>query len=502
MQSALCGVASLLLATPALMAQSPSVAAPIPAVEREFRGVWVASVSNIDWPSLRGLPSRQQQEELRTILDRAAEIGLNAVILQVRPATDALYASSIEPWSEYLTGEMGRAPEPFYDPLAFAIEEAHARGLELHAWFNPFRARHPSARSAVAPDHVSRTHPEFVRRYGAHLWLDPGDPAARAYSTRVILDVVRRYDVDAVHLDDYFYPYRERDSTGALIDFPDDPTFERYRRSGGTLGRHDWRRSNVDAFVEQLYAAVKAEKPYVKVGISPFGIWRPGNPAQVKGFDAYEQIYADSRKWLRNGWVDYFAPQLYWPISQPAQSYTALLAWWTEQNLAGRHLWPGNFTSRIESGDARSWPAGEVLEQIRSTRAEAGATGNIHFSMKALIHDRGGIADSLQQTLYSNPALVPATPWIDSVAPARPELRVWPRQSGPAAGEITITFKPGDSEEPRLWVVRSLTGHVPSLELIPGWRRSATVYGAPGRIAISAVDGLGNESAVRSASVP
>src|SRR5688500_11537583 len=234
-----------------------------PAVAREFRGAWVASVANIDWPSRPGLTSEQQQAELLALLDRAAQLRLNAVILQVRPAADALYASRLEPWSEYLTGEMGKAPVPFYDPLAFAVDEAHKRGLELHAWFNPFRARHASARSPVSADHVSRTRRTLVQQYGRSLWLDPGEPDARQYSLRVIMDVVRRYDIDGVHIDDYFYPYRERDGAGRIITFPDDPSWRRYRRSGGRLTRDDWRRRNVDLFVEAVYTAMKREKPLV-----------------------------------------------------------------------------------------------------------------------------------------------------------------------------------------------------------------------------------------------
>src|SRR5262245_56033859 len=239
------------------LALPPNDSTPLPPIEREFRGAWVASVSNIDWPSRRDLTVPDQQRELLAILDRAVELRLNAVVLQVRPAGDALYASTLEPWSEFLTGKMGRPPEPFYDPLAFAVSEAHRRGLELHAWLNPYRMRHPAETSAFSPKHIARRRPDLVRRYGPYLWLDPGSAEVRAYTSRVVVDIVRRYDVDGIHIDDYFYPYREPGPRGGYLQFPDDRTYRRYRNGGGKLSRNDWRRHNVDLLVEALYRAVK-----------------------------------------------------------------------------------------------------------------------------------------------------------------------------------------------------------------------------------------------------
>src|SRR6476620_1862612 len=216
-----------------LVAQNALCQGEAPPVSREFRAVWVATVANIDWPSKPGLSSWQQQAELIAILDKAVSLNMNAIVLQVRPAADALYPSHLEPWSEYLTGEMGRPPEPYYDPLEFAVTEAHKRGLELHAWFNPYRAHAPSGKSVIATTHVSNEHPDLVRSYGSYLWLDPGDSAVRRVSMNVIIDVVKRYDIDGVHIDDYFYPYKEKDSKGNVIDFPDDQTWNRYVASGG-----------------------------------------------------------------------------------------------------------------------------------------------------------------------------------------------------------------------------------------------------------------------------
>jgi uncharacterized lipoprotein YddW (UPF0748 family) len=401
-----------------------------PALPREFRGVWVASVANIDWPSRRTLSVPEQQAELVALLDRAAALRLNAVIFQVRPAADALYASRLEPWSEYLTGHQGRAPEPFWDPLEFAVREAHARGLELHAWFNPYRARFTDATSPLHATHIARTHPELVKRYGGYLWMDPGEPAVQERTLQVVLDVVRRYDVDGVHIDDYFYPYPERDRRGRVVPFPDELSFQRYQARGGTLSRDDWRRRNVDELVQLLHEGVHAVKPWVKFGVSPFGIWRPGFPAQVRGFDAYASLYADARKWLREGWLDYLTPQLYWPTTKAEQAYPVLLDWWAGENLRGRHLWPGNFTSRAGATGAGAFPVGELLAQIDVTRRASGATGNVHFSMKSFLTNQAGLADSLAAGPYAVPAVVPATPWLQVAPPPVPRLRYEATASG------------------------------------------------------------------------
>ena len=390
-----------------------------PPLKREFRGVWVATVGNIDWPSKPGLPAEKQKAELLAILDKARELHLNAVIFQVRPMADALYESKLEPWSEYLTGTLGK--NPGYDPLAFAIEEAHKRGLELHAWFNPYRARHPSAKSAAPADHITKRRPDLAKPYGTHAWMNPTHPDVQAHSLAVILDVVKRYDVDGVHIDDYFYPYKEKDADGAIIPFPDDDTWAKYQKSGGQLSRDDWRRDAVNTFIEKMYKTVKEAKPWVKVGISPFGIWRPGNPPGIAGLDQFAELYADAKLWLNEGWVDYFSPQLYWPIKQEKQSFPKLLAWWVGENTKKRHLWPGLFTNRV-TGAEKGWPAKEVVDQIELVRKEKGAGGVVHFSAKSLMRNPGGIADELKKA-YAEPALVPESPWLaQGKPPAKPEV--------------------------------------------------------------------------------
>ena len=312
-----------------------------PPAPREFRAAWVATVANIDWPSRRGLSSAAQQEEMRVLLDRAVALKLNAIILQVRPCADALYSSELEPWSEYLTGTQGQAPVPFYDPLALWINEAHARGLELHAWFNPFRARLGEGKSAPSPLHVSQSRPQWVKAYGNQLWMDPSEPAAAAHSVAVVLDVLKRYDVDGIHLDDYFYPYPvpQGDDAKIELDFPDQSMWQRYVEGGGTLARDDWRRSHVDALVQRLNTSIHQVKPWVRFGISPFGIGRPDlRPAGIQGFSQYHKLYADVERWLQAGWLDYLVPQLYWPIDQKEQAFVPLLDYWHRQNTQNRHV--------------------------------------------------------------------------------------------------------------------------------------------------------------------
>ena len=463
-----------------------------PAVQREFRGVWVASVGNIDWPSKAGLSTEQQQTELIALLEKAVALRFNAIVLQVRPGCDALYASKLEPWTEYLTGTMGRAPEPYYDPLAFAVTEAHRRGLELHAWCNPFRARHASAKTPVAASHISRTRPELVRTYGKLLWLDPGEPLVQEHSLRVILDVVRRYDVDGVHLDDYFYPYREKDAAKKPIDFPDDPSWRKYQKAGGKLDREDWRRDNVNRFIQRLYSSVKAEKAWVKVGISPFGIWRPGVPTGIRGMDSTQEIYADSLKWFRSGWVDYFSPQLYWSIDAPEQSFPVLLKWWATQNTAPRHLWPGLSAATI--GPARS--ADEVIKQLQLTRAQPGASGSLQWSIKALHQNRDGIADKLAKVVNQQVALVPASPWLEKSIPLKPVVAF-----GQDARQTTSVFRwelPGGSI-PAWWLVQMRFNGQWQTSLIPGGQPTRTLTGGnamlPEVIAVTAVSRCGILSA-------
>jgi len=479
----LCAILVIATCATAAPVFKPSKLTPPPPA-REYRAAWIATVANIDWPSTNSLTVAQQKAELIAILDRAAELRLNAVIFQVRPGCDALYDSKIEPWSEYLTGVMGRAPSPFYDPLAFAIEQAHNRGLELHAWFNPYRARHASAKSPVSSNHISKKRPSLVRSYGRSLWLDPGEKEVQDYSLSVVMDVVRRYDVDGIHFDDYFYPYKERGADGKDIDFPDAPSWAKYGSSSG-LSRDDWRRQNVNVFIERVYKSIKAAKPWVKFGISPFGIWRPGNPPQVKGLDQYSELYADAKKWLNNGWCDYFAPQLYWSIDSREQSYPVLLKWWAEQNEKHRHLVPGINTTRAP----RTWKPDEIVNQITLTRRQQGASGHVHWNMSSLMRS-AELRNTLREKVYAQPALPPPAPWLKSKAPSKPKLTVVESSKGAMA-----RWQLAESEKPALWLLQTLRkdGKWES-RVLPAKTRAVELKEKPQAVAITAVNRFGATS--------
>jgi uncharacterized lipoprotein YddW (UPF0748 family) len=441
---------------------APTKIAP-PKPEREFRGVWIATVDNIDWPSRQNYDPAQQKAELLAMLNRAAALKLNAIVFQVRPQCDALYASKLEPWSEFLTGQMGKAPVPFWDPLAFVIAEAHKRGMELHAWFNPYRALHPSNKGPVSANHISKTKPQLVRTVGRYLWLDPGEREVQEHSLAVVMDVVKRYDVDGIHFDDYFYPYPEKDARGQDLEFPDNASWQKFGVKT-RLSRNDWRRDNANIFVQRVHQSIKAEKPWVKFGISPFGIWRPGYPAPIKGFDQYGKLYADARKWLMNGWVDYFAPQLYWPIDSPGQSFPLLLKWWNSQNPQKRHIWPGLAISRLGEG----WKPEEIVRQVQLTEKQPVSSGQIFFSMKHFAR-YPALTSALQAGPYAEPALIPAMPWLAAAAPQKPNVTV-------SHGNSTqVTWTTSSTNAVQQWVVQYRTGERWQTEIHPSNTRTATL---------------------------
>ena len=453
-----------------------------PEIVREMRGVWIATVANIDWPSSKTLTAAQQQAELIDLLDRAATGGFNTVIFHVRPAGDAVYASSLEPWASMLTGTQGT--NPGYDPLAFAVQAAHDRGLELHAWVNPFRAGNVSDTLNFAASHIFKARRDLSRVYGSQVWMDPGEQEVQDRTMAVVLDIVTRYDIDGIHADDYFYPYQERNAANQIIGFPDTAT---WTRSGTTLSIDDWRRANIDRFVERLYREVHQAKPTLKVGISPFGIWRPGNPSGVNGLDAYATIYADAKKWLNNGWVDYMAPQLYWSLSAPQQGFQALLDWWISQSTANRHVWPGLAAYRVADGSTSAYSSTEIPNQIDETRDRPRGTGHLLYNATSTLKRNGGAVTSSLASRYAQRALVPASPWLDATPPPVPVI------SASVSGGNTLSVLYPAGEVPRWLYVRA--------RLSTGWwtrvmfaRTSVEFPSAPSRVIINAVDRAGNVS--------
>lgn len=412
-----------------------------PYAKREFRAAWIATVANINWPSKPGLPVAEQKKEALELLDFLEKHNFNAVIFQVRPQADALYKSELEPWSYFLTGQQGQGPNPDYDPLEFWIEAAHARGLELHAWLNPYRAQH-STGGAISGQSVIKKNPEMVVKLkNGMYWMDPANEETKKHSTAVVMDLIDRYDLDGIHFDDYFYPY---DSYNGGEDFPDDISWDAYKKNGGKLTRNDWRRESVNDFIKNLYQQIKAKKPEVKFGISPFGIWRPGFPESVKGFDQYDKLYADARLWLKKGWVDYFTPQLYWQISQLDQSFPVLLGWWKSQNDKNRHLWPG--MSVDLGGDEANIK--EVISQIMVTRGMMPySPGAVHWSIAPLLKYKS-LADALLEGPYADKALVPQSSWLDEVAPSAPKITTRLEND-----KLKIDWTPTGNKEVFKWVV-------------------------------------------------
>lgn len=392
--------------------------------KREMRAAWIVTVYNTDWPSGPHLGSAKSKEQLVSLIESLHKLHLNAVILQVRPAGDAFYDSSYEPWSYWLTGEQGKAPSPYFDPLQTAIETCHEKGMELHAWFNPFRADLLGADTIYRdPNHITQMQPEWLLKYGTRLYFDPGLPQVRRYTADVILDVVNRYDIDAVHLDDYFYPYRI-----PKVPFPDSISYARYG-----MGKEwdAWRRQNVDLFMEMLHAEIKAVRPDLKIGVSPFGVWRnndrdPHGSATQAGQTSYDDLFADVRKWILNGWVDYIAPQAYFSIGYKPADYQELVNWWS-RNAFGKHLYMGQSLYKVNNNHDLNWEdPTQIPRQIRINRTYPEVGGTMHYSARYFQLNPMGITDSFKQDLYPYKAFPPVMDWLDSdppVSPIKPKVR-------------------------------------------------------------------------------
>jgi len=470
--------------------------------KNEFRGIWMATVINLDWPQAGGIAPRFQQAELIDKLNKLKEAGINVVYFQIRTEGDALYDSPIEPWSKYLTGEEGVAPNPYWDPLEFAITEAHKRGMELHAWLNPYRAMRTipgdftqkavsskntsideslipflnkefdsnsknknSGTSERASNHISNTHPEWLFVMNGNIAImDPGLPEVIEYNIDVVMDVVNRYDVDGIHFDDYFYPYPPNNMGSNDNESLDDSTFIKYPR--GFTDKGDWRRNNIDIFVEALNDSMQIVKPWVKFGISPFGIWKNGVPTNISGMDAYDVIYGDAIKWLQQQTVDYITPQLYWDISRfgTGQDYRKLSEFWADSAAAyGRHIYPGHGLYRSDANTFTSgllFAANEIPRQISINRSNPKIQGSVFFRAKNITnYSSKGFKDSLMTNFYKYAALQPVMEWKSMAKPDTPENLIVNRDS-----EFEYIFDLSWSPSSTQQVTKvSLSGHVDSL---------------------------------------
>ncbi|WP_327131385.1 family 10 glycosylhydrolase [Streptomyces sp. NBC_01343] len=386
----LAGAAGLLAATGgAAPARAARGRRPRGKAAAEFRAMWIASVENVDWPSESGLDAADQRDELIRLLDTAVARRLNAVVLQVRPAADAMWPGAREPWSQWLTGEQGE--DPGWDPLGTAVAEAHARGLELHAWFNPYRVANHTDPGRLAADHPARRNPGWTVAYNKKLYYNPGLPEVRAFVQEAMLDAVSRYEVDGVHWDDYFYPYPVEGE-----EFDDDDAYARH--GGGFASRADWRRGNTDALVREMSGRVRAIRPAARFGISPFAVWRNserdplGSPTQA-GVETYDDLYADTRKWVREGWIDYIVPQVYWQIGHPTADYAKIVPWWAK-TVAGTDvaLYVGEALYRCDRDSATAaWrDPKELSKHLTFARDYPEVRGHVYFSAKQVVADPNG----------------------------------------------------------------------------------------------------------------
>ena len=392
--------------------ETPTCVAEPRFAKHDFRAMWVATVVNIDWPSRPGLSIARQQAELRSLLDLAARRNFNAVVLQVRPTADTFWPSSYEPWSAWLTGRQGS--DPGYDPLAFAVEEAHRRNLALHAWFNPYRVSMTARLKDLSSLHPARLHPDWVVRKDGRLYYNPGIPEVRAFVTDVIMEAVTRYDIDGVHFDDYFYPY-----PGSGAPFRDGAAYAAY--GTGYPDRASWRRANVDALISGLHARIEAVKPWVQFGVSPFAVWRndstdPAGSDTRAGIETYDDLYADTRRWVHEGWIDYVAPQVYWPRGYSIADYDRIVPWWAEQVRIARAnghdvgLYIGEAAYRAGTRTDPRWRQRDVLASHRRfTSRIPEVSGAIYFSANDVRADRLGTISTMVRRWYSRPALLPTT---------------------------------------------------------------------------------------------
>ncbi len=444
---------SLFFAFFLVFAISPQATAQNP--KHEMRGIWVATVVNLDWP-VRGASPAAQQQALLTMFDKLQKAGFNAVFFQIRSESDAMYPSPTEPWSYYLTGTQGLPPNPTWDPLAFAIEEAHKRGMELHAWINPYRViRSISATYPKAFNHLSVQRPTWMLPIKNILLLNPGIPEARRYLVDLLTDLVKRYDIDGLHYDDYFYPYEG-------ITNEDQNTYVLY---GGGLSLNAWREDNINRFVRELGTAVLEIKPWLKYGISPFGIWRSGVPQGITGLSGADVTYGNAVRWLQEKWIDYLSPQLYWAFGGN-QDFAKLSLWWKTQ-MNGRHLYPGLAAYRAEPSMTAAtslFTPSEIPRQIRFLR-QNDVPGALHFrAANITATSTQGLPDSLRNDLYKRPAITPVMTWKDTNAPAMPQQMEILQVAGGSTLRWVQPAPTGKQSSPRFFAIYRIQS-----DTLPDW---------------------------------
>ncbi|MBE7178074.1 MAG: family 10 glycosylhydrolase [Mucilaginibacter polytrichastri] len=472
--------------------------------KREFRGVWIATVVNIDWPEKAGKKAEEQKQELLNLLDEHQRNGMNAVMFQVRPAADAFYRKGREPWSQWLTGKQGREPDGDFDPLEFAIQEAHKRGMELHAWFNPYRAVFDVRKSTVDGDHVTRRHPDWFFDYGGKRLFNPGLPDVQKYIVQVILDVVKNYDIDGIHFDDYFYPYPVK---GQVL--RDDDTYLAHRQDEN-MAIDEWRRANVDSLIKMTGDSIHHYKKYVKFGVSPSAIWKNKRQdalgSETNGGSSFYNLYADSRRWVEKGWVDYINPQIYFPFGYSPAPYEKLVDWWS-LNTFGRHLYVGLGAYRVGiPGPAQFRDPSEMPNEIAYYRKNPRVQGSVFFSSKSIQNNPLGLRDSLRYQLFNRKALPPVMIWMDDVPPNIPQNVLagiqnnqvelnW-NEPAPAADQEPVfgyvIYRFGEDERPNL----EDNAHILAIRFTPETRfTDATAEkGKSYRYIITALDRAKNES--------
>lgn len=466
--------------------------------KREFRAAWVTTLTNLDWPSKRGLSSETQKKEFTHLVEKFSLNKINAVVVQVRPAGDAFYQSEISPWSEWLTGVQGAPTAPFYDPMQYMLDECKKHNMEFHAWFNPLRAISHYRFSSVSKNHVTNQHPDWFFRYGDSYYFNPGIPEVRKHLVDVVMEVVKKYDIDGVHIDDYFYPYSIDNQ-----ELPDGAVFKKYNR--GFKNIHDWRRDNINLFIQELSTTIKKEKAWVKFGVSPYAVWRnksqdPAGSESTSGQTSYDNLYSDTRLWMQKGWLDYIAPQLYWNNKNKFQNYSKMVQWWASNCTGNMHLYVGLALYKLDE----NYVPNTLIEQVKIARTKNNIQGALFYRAQTFSKNSKNFTEAFSQTIYSHPALVPTMPWIDNVPPQKPNNLNVKEENGHVFLSWEAPMANQEMDKAKYYVVYRVEGNGRNPELSAknilkitnstGWIDTHAQKGKKYTYFVTSVDRLHNES--------